>query len=80
MTYNINGLKYFIYNVTKNNNCKLELPEDIRKLIWNFAHLYSYLQCYICDKILITFQINTSTNLQTENFSIINGISKCSDC
>ena len=80
MTYNINGLKYFIYNITKNNNCKLELPEDIRKLIWNFAHLYSYLQCYICNEILITFQINTSTNLQTENFSIINGICKCSDC
>lgn len=80
MAYNIEGLKYFIYNTTKNQNQQLELPEDIRKLIWKFAHYYSYLQCYICDKVLITFEINTSTNLQTENFSIINGISKCANC
>ena len=80
MTYNIDGLKYFIYNVTKNTNMNLELPEDIRKQIWKFAHNYSYLDCYICNKVLITFEINTHNNLFTENFSIINGISRCSEC
>ena len=80
MTYNINGLKYFIYNTTINNKNYLEMPEDIRKLIWKHAHNYPYIQCYICDKVLINLEINTFNNLLTENFSIINGISKCSTC
>ena len=49
-------------------------------LIWKYAHYYPYIQCYICDKILINFEINTDTNLETENFSIVNGISKCCSC
>jgi len=80
MTYNLEGLKYFIYNITTNKNKKLELPREIRRLIWKFAHYYPYIQCYICDKVLITFEINTSNNLITENFSIINGLTKCSQC
>ncbi len=80
MAYNIKGLKYFIYNITINNNQQLELPEDIRRLIWKFAHNYPYIQCYICDKVLISIEINTSNNLVTENFSIINGLTKCNEC
>jgi hypothetical protein len=80
MTYNIDGLKYFIYNTTINNKNYLEIPKDIRILIWKYAHNYSYIQCYICDKILINLEINTFNNIQTENFSIINGISRCSTC
>ena len=80
MAYNLEGLKYFIYNITINKNTKLELPEEIRRLIWKFAHYYPYIQCYICDKVLISFEINTSNNLITENFSIINGLTKCSQC
>ncbi len=80
MTYNLEGLKYFIYNITTNKNKKLELPREIRRLIWKFAHYYPYIQCYICDKVLISFEINTSNNLITENFSIINGLTKCSQC
>ena len=80
MAYNKEGLKYFINNISKNNNNYLELPIDIRKLIWKFAHNYPYIQCYICDKILINLEINTFKNLQTENFSIINGISRCTNC
>lgn len=80
MAYNLEGLKYFIYNITTNKNKKLELPEEIRRLIWKFAHYYPYIQCYICDKVLISFEINTSNNLVTENFSIINGLTKCSQC
>ena len=80
MAYNIEGLKYFINNITKNKNAYLELPIDIRKMIWKYAHNYPFIQCYICDKVLINLEINTFNNLQTENFSIINGISKCSNC
>lgn len=80
MAYNIKGLTYFIYNITINKNKLLELPEDIRRLIWNFAHNYPYIQCYICDKVLISIEINTSNNLVTENFSIINGLTKCNEC
>ena len=87
MAYNIDGLKYFIYNTTLNNNNNynnnkyyLELPEDIRKLIWKYAHDYPFIQCYICDKILINFEINTFNNVYTENFSIVNGINKCYSC
>lgn len=80
MAYNQNGLKYFIYNITKNNKYYLEIPLEIRMLIWKYAHCYPYIQCYICDKILINFEINTDTNLETENFSIVNGISKCASC
>jgi hypothetical protein len=80
MAYNLEGLKYFIYNITINNNKALELPKEIRQLIWKFAHYYPYIQCYICDKVLISFEINTSNNLITENFSIINGLTKCSQC
>ena len=80
MAYNQNGLKYFIYNITKNNKNHLELPLEIRMLIWKYAHYYPYIQCYICDKILIKFEINTDKNLQTENFSIVNGLTKCALC
>jgi hypothetical protein len=80
MAYNVEGLKYFIYNITINKNQQLELPEDIRRLIWELAHNYPYIQCYICDKVLISIEINTSNNLVTENFSIINGLTKCSQC
>ena len=80
MVYNIDGLKYFMHNSTINNKNYLEMPEDIRRLIWKYAHNYPFIQCYICDKVLINFEINIFNNLQTENFSIVNGLSKCSTC
>lgn len=80
MVYNIEGLKYFIYSFTLGNNYYLIFPEDIRRLIWKHAHNYPFIQCYICDKVLINLEINTFNNIQTENFSIINGITKCSRC
>ena len=80
MSYNIMGLKYFIYNITINNKKYFEMPEDIRKLIWEFAHSYPFIQCYICDKVLINFEINILNNLQNENFYIINGLTRCSTC
>ena len=80
MSYNINGVKYFIYNTTLNKKDYLILPEDIRRLIWNYAHDYLCIYCYVCQKILLKLEINIFKNLETENFSIINGITKCSTC
>ena len=53
MSYNINGVKYFIYNTTLNKKDYLILPEDIRRLIWNYAHDYLCIYCYVCEKILL---------------------------
>lgn len=78
--YNKSGLKYFLYNTTKNKKIYLELPEDIRKHIWKYAHTYPYLNCYVCDKVLITLNINIERISNIENYSIVNGLSKCSDC
>ena len=80
MSYNIDGLKFFIYNTRINKRKYLELPEDIRKLIWNYANTYLCIQCYICDEIIMNLEINIFKNIQTENFCIINGISKCYTC
>ena len=80
MTYDKNGLKYFIYNTTKNKKEYLELPIDIRKYIWKLAHDYPFIQCYICDKVLITLEVNVFKNEVTEDFSIVNGLTKCSKC
>ena len=82
--YNKSGLKYFMYITTLNKNINILLPEDIRKMIWNLAHIYPYIQCYICDKVLINFSINmellNSPANETENYTIINGLSKCNSC
>ncbi len=80
MVYNFYGLKYFIYNITKNNIKYLELPEDVRKLIWKFAHTNPLLKCYICDNVLINLEINILDNIQNENFCILNGITRCNSC
>jgi len=78
--YNKNGLKYFIYKITKNNIKYMELPIEIRQYIWDKSHIYPIIQCYICDKILINFNIAVNNTNNNENFSIINGLTKCSNC
>ena len=80
MAYNKDGLKYFIYCLTKNKNPYLELPEEIRKIIWKYAHYYPYVNCYICDKGLISLNVNYINRLQPKKFSIINGLTKCNEC
>ena len=82
-----NGLVYFMNNTTINHsNYYMNLSEDIRRLIWKYAHIYPFIQCYICDKILINFNYNTlqlETDLNNntmENYSIVNGMTKCNQC
>tara|TARA_B100001057_G_scaffold242023_6_gene242404 strand:+ start:8069 stop:8317 length:249 start_codon:yes stop_codon:yes gene_type:complete len=78
--YDKNGLKYFLYNTTINKKSYLELPEELRKYIWDLCHIYPFIQCYICDKVLINFQVNIGTMENVENYSIVNGITKCNTC
>ena len=79
--YSKNGLKYFIFHTTINKfNKYLELPLEIRELIWDKAHTYAYIQCYICDKILINFNVAINNTNHNENYSIINGLTKCNNC
>jgi len=83
MKYNPNGLKYFMHILTDNNEKDknyLLLNRDLRQLIWNHAHDYPYISCYICKSVLINFKINIYNNLYTDNISIINGICKCNNC
>ena len=78
--YNKKGLIYFMNIITINNQKKyLELPIELRKIIWNFLHVYSYINCYICDKLLINFEIRID-KINTENYTIINGLTKCNKC
>ena len=60
--YNKNGLKYFMYNTTINNTSYMELPIEIRQYIWDKSHIYPVIQCYICDKVLINFNISINKN------------------
>lgn len=78
--YNKNGLKYFMYNTTINNFFYMELPIELRMLIWDLAHTYPIIQCFICDKVLINFQFQINNTNNNENYSIINGLTKCNKC
>ena len=83
--YNKSGLKYFLYISTINKNPIYLLPTEIREHIWRLAHIYPFIQCFICDKILIrlNLNINQCDQLQkasNENYTIINGFTKCNTC
>lgn len=78
--YNKKGLIYFMYNLTINNNSYMELPLEIRQYIWNLSHIYPVIQCYICDKVLINFNVAVNNTNHNENYCIINGLTKCNRC
>lgn len=79
--YNRNGLRYFLNISTLNRDQEyLILPLDIRRYIWKLAHDYSFIQCNVCDCILVYLEINLDYPYITENYSIINGLTSCSDC
>ncbi len=78
--YNKNGLKYFMYYTTHNNHSYMELPIELRIYIWDHAHIYPIIQCFICDKVLINFQNQINNSNHNENYSIVNGRTKCNNC
>ena len=79
--YNLCGIKYFIYITTYNN--KLYLPIEVRKIIWEQCHLLQIIQCCLCNRLLINFNVNILSKNEensAENYIIINGIVKCNKC
>ncbi len=79
MNYNKEGLKYFMYMTSFDNN--LYLPIEIRQLIWKSCHLINILQCFYCNKILINFNLKKVLVSRTlENYLTVNGRTKCNDC
>jgi len=76
--YNLNGLKYFIY-LSSLCDYLYYLPIEIRKIIWKKYHTVLTINCYICNTVLVNFEIyNYPCN--RDNYSIINGIAKCNKC
>uniref|UniRef100_A0A6C0AXR2 Uncharacterized protein n=1 Tax=viral metagenome TaxID=1070528 RepID=A0A6C0AXR2_9ZZZZ len=78
--YNKNGLKHFMYYTTYNDHSYMQLPIDLRILIWDYSHIYPIIQCFICDKVLINFQSQINNSNNNENYSIVNGRTKCNNC
>ena len=79
--YNYNAIKYFIYITSLDNN--LYLPIEVRKIIWDYCHILYTIQCNICNKVLVNFNINMehhNDENSIHNYSIINGIAKCNQC
>ena len=79
--YNNTGIKYFMYITSLNN--KLYLPIEIRKIIWEECHLLKIIQCWICNNILINFNVNilhTDHENSIQNYSMVNGLTKCNRC
>ncbi len=77
------GLKYFMNLCTLNCDDDKEymiLNEDVRKVIWKFANTKLFLECYVCNKILVLLELNVEEDIITENLTLLNGISKCSEC
>ena len=79
--YNNSGIKYFMYITSLNNN--LYLSAEIRKIIWEGCNLFKIIQCWICNKVLINFNVNVlhkDDENSIQNYSIINEITKCNKC
>jgi len=78
--YNKKGAIHFIHLLTTSREKKfIEMPTEIRKLIWKYLHTYPFITCYICDKLLINLNVRID-QVVNENYIIINGITKCNNC
>ena len=77
------GEKYFINICTKNPDIDkyyMILPDDIKRIIWNHIHKKSYIECLICNQILLRLEYDTREELNTESIININGYSRCINC
>tara|TARA_A100001015_G_C14920896_1_gene684279 strand:- start:892 stop:1140 length:249 start_codon:yes stop_codon:yes gene_type:complete len=82
MKYNKDGLKYFMLLCSKNidNKYYMILPEEIKILIWDIIHFKPFIQCFICNKVLMLLTIDIRDEYNTENFIQYNGAIRCVDC
>ena len=77
------GERYFINICTKNpdkNKCYMILPSDIKRIIWRLIHLKPYIECFICNQIIMKLEYDTREELNTESIISINGYTKCISC
>ena len=83
MKYNLNGIKYFINLCTINPDVDkffMILPDDIKKIIWKQLHLKPFIECIICNKVILRLEIDMREDLNTESIIQFNGYSKCIYC
>jgi len=82
MKYDKEGLKYFMNLCSKNidNKYYMILPEEIKFLIWDIIHFKPFIQCVICNEILLLLTIDIREEINTENFIQSNGSIRCVNC
>ena len=54
--FNKNSIKYFIYILSCGKNLPY-LPREIREIIWDKYFTYPIINCMICNKILLNFNV-----------------------
>jgi len=83
MQYDLEGIKYFTNICTLDvdkNKYYMILPEDIKRYIWDLLHIKPFLKCYICNKVLISIELDIREEIVTENFIQINKTGICNEC
>ena len=83
MYYNKNGAKYFIQLCTLNpdkDKYYMILPKDIKQLLWTLLHLKQYIECIVCNKIILRLEYDIREEINTETIISLNGFSKCINC
>ena len=78
--YNKRGLKFFIYNITKNKKKYIELLIEIIENILKYTNIHIIIECFICNKILVNFCIAINNTNHNDNYLILNGLPKCNRC
>lgn len=83
MTYHKNGEKYFINLCTLNPDIEkyyMILPEDIKRILWQLLHMKPYIECFVCNQVILRLEYDIREDLNTETIVNLNGYSKCVNC
>lgn len=83
MSYNKFGAKYFIAICTLNPDKEkfyMILPEDIKRIIWRLLYMKPYIECFVCNQVILRLEYDIREDLNTETVININGYSKCINC
>lgn len=83
MSYHKIGARYFIDVCTVNPDREkyyMLLPEDIKRVLWRLLHLKPYIECFVCNQVILRLEYDIREDLNTESIVSINGCSKCVNC
>ena len=78
-----NSYKYFINLCTvcpDREKSYMLLPEDVKRLIWRLLHLKPYIECIVCNQVILRLEYDIREDLNTETIVNLNGYSKCVSC